>query len=303
MARRILIWLPSPMGDAIMATPALRALRSCYRDAQLIGFGSHLVREVLSPCPYCDEWLDLVSFPGIVSTLKSAGADTAVLMKNSFGSALAVRLAGIPRRVGYGREGRSLLLTDSIRPLKDKHGRFTPVPAVDYYLRLAEALGADAAARMPELSCTEADTDTLRQTLPAVFTPSGPLIILVPGGAFGPSKCWPSERFARVADALIEKHAAAVVISVAPNDMERRIAEAIRRYAKHPLISLGDTPLPLGPLKGLFARADLVITNDTGPRHIAAALGRPIVSLFGPNNPEWTRTGYAKETQIVGRGP
>lgn len=301
--RRILIWLPSPMGDAIMATPALRALRGHYKDARLIGFASGLNRQVLSPSPFVDEWLGQGSFKENLAALKLTGADEAILMKNSFGCALAVRLAGIPRRVGYGRDGRSFLLTDRVAPLKTEDGRFQPTPAVDYYLGLAEACGARVEDRLPVLSFTESDAALLKEKLPAVVEHAGPLVILVPGGAFGPSKCWPSERFAQMAEALIEQYKAQVVISIAPNDAEKRIAAEIQRHAGHSLISLGEAPLPLGALKALFARAALVITNDTGPRHIACALGRPVVSLFGPNNPEWTRTGYAREIQIIGRGP
>lgn len=301
--QRILIWLPSPLGDAIMATAALRALRRRDPEARLVGFASPPVRQVLSPCPFVDEWIDQASFAANVAALRAAGVDTAVLMKNSFGCALAVWLAGIGRRIGYARDGRSLLLTDRIEPFKKPGGGFKPTLAVDYYLRLVATLGADTSDRATELVFAESDANTLREKLPAAFEHPGPLIVLVPGGAFGPSKCWPSERFARAADTLIEQHNAQVVISIAPNEAERTIANAIRRQARHPLISLGDSPLPLGALKALIGRAALVITNDTGPRHIACALGRPVVSLFGPNNPEWTRTGYAGEIQIVGRGP
>jgi heptosyltransferase-2 len=127
--------------------------------------------------------------------------------------------------------------------------------------------------------------------------------VLVPGGAFGPSKCWPAERFGQTADRLAERHKALVVVSVAPNPQERLIADRIAASARHPLIHLGDRPLTLGQLKALLARADLVITNDTGPRHIAIALKRKVITLFGPNDPAWTETDWPAEIKLIGKAP
>lgn len=300
----ILIWLPSPMGDTIMATPALRAFRQLFANDRLLFFGSDVNRDILLPSPFCDGWIQQP--PGYIksiSTLKSANVSTCILLKNSFGAAMTARLAGIGRRIGYDREGRGWMLTDKIKPLKDAQGAFIPTPAIDYYLKIAEILGSDSSDRTMELSFSKPDMEYLQERLPAVFANPGPLVILVPGGAFGPSKCWPSERFSQTADVLIEKYKASVVISIAPNDVEKQIAAEIQHHAKHPLINLGETAIDLETLKVLFGRADLVIANDTGPRHIAIALKRKVVTLFGPNNPQWTQTGYPDEIQIVGKGP
>jgi heptosyltransferase-2 len=129
------------------------------------------------------------------------------------------------------------------------------------------------------------------------------LIVLVPGGAFGPSKCWPAERFAETADRLAREFGATVVVSVASNAFERQIAQEICARAQTPVLNLAERPVSLGELKALLAEADLVIANDTGPRHIAIALGRKVITLFGPNDPAWTQTGYANEVQIVGEAP
>lgn len=300
----ILVWLPSPLGDAIMATPALRAFRSLYPDARITFLAPEFTRQILSPSPFCDDWLVLPKgFWAVVKTLKSQAFDEAVLLKNSFGSALTVRLAGIGRRIGYARDGRSFLLTDTVRPLRSETGPFQPEPMVDYYLRIAETLGATADARKPVLTVTDEAVTAVRDKLPPLKALTGPLVILVPGGAFGPSKLWPVERFAALADRLYEAYRAAVVLSIAPVPEEIRIADAICRHAASPVFHLGNSRLSGGELKGLFSLAALVVTNDTGPRHIAIALDKNVVSLFGPNNPQWTQTGHAKEIQIVGRGP
>ncbi|UCF14651.1 MAG: hypothetical protein JSW59_14650, partial [Phycisphaerales bacterium] len=129
------------------------------------------------------------------------------------------------------------------------------------------------------------------------------IVVIVPGGAFGPSKCWPNARYAQTADRLIANCNATVVVSVAPLKAETQIARQICNTSRHGLINLGDSPLSLDELKALFSIADLVITNDTGPRHIAIALQRKVVSLFGPNDPAWTDTGFENEIQIVGNVP
>ena len=123
---------------------------------------------------------------------------------------------------------------------------------------------------------------------------------MVPGGAFGLSKCWPAERFAKTADWLIDKFNAIVLISVSPAEAEKKIANQISKLSNHKLINMADYPLSIGELKSLYSICDLVICNDTGPRHIAIALKRKVITLFGPNDPEWTQTGYDNEVQIIG---
>jgi hypothetical protein len=126
---------------------------------------------------------------------------------------------------------------------------------------------------------------------------------MVPGGAFGPSKCWPSERFAQTANWLTTNYGATIVVSVSSDVAEKKIADEICTSSKHRIINLAEKPVTVGELKTLFAIVDLVITNDTGPRHIAIALGRKVITLFGPNNPAWTETGYENEIKIVGKAP
>ena len=111
----------------------------------------------------------------------------------------------------------------------------------------------------------------------------------------------PVEYYAQLADKLHETYQATIILSVAPVKEEITIAEQIRQKASSHPRHLGHTSLSGGELKALFDMADVVITNDTGPRHIAIALGKNVVSLFGPNNPAWTQTGHDKEIQIVGK--
>ncbi|MGB8226575.1 MAG: lipopolysaccharide heptosyltransferase II [Sedimentisphaerales bacterium] len=303
--RNILIWLPSPMGDAVMATPALAAFRKFFEKDKIFFCANKTVAEVLKPCRFTDGWIVLErSNPfAIVAELKKYNFDTVILLKNSFASALAVFLAGIKNRIGYAREGRGIFLTEKLYPSKNSLFEYKPLSAIDYYLAIASRLGCDTTGGKTQLEIDESDRKAVLEKFSGCLNGKKPVVILVPGGAFGASKIWPQDRFAKVADFLSEKFSANVFISVSPDEMEKRIADKIYSRAKHPIVNLAENPLTLGQLKALFSFANLVITNDTGPRHIAIALNRKVITLFGPNNPVRTGNDYADEIKIVADVP
>jgi heptosyltransferase-2 len=265
----ILVWPPSPMGDAVLCTPALRAIRRHFKSSKISFFANPVVREILSPATFNDTWLQQQNNNpfAIAKMLSKCKFARAILFKNSFASALAVYLAAIPSRIGYARQGRGFLLTDKLSPQKLLNGKFKPLSMVDYYLKISSALGADTADRNLELFIDTRQDLKLSAKLPQVLNLDGPTVVIVPGGAFGPSKCWPSERFAQTADWLITDYNATVVVSVSPDPTEKKIAKQICDSSRHRLVSLAEIPIALGELKSLFSLADLVITNDTGPRH------------------------------------
>jgi heptosyltransferase-2 len=298
----ILVWLPSPMGDAILCTPALRAIRRHFESAKISFLANAVDREILSPCHFNDMWLEQKHHNPFATAkmLKGYKFTHSILFKNSFASALAVFLAAIPSRIGYAREGRSALLTDRLYPLKLPGGGFKPTSMIDYYLAIASWLGADTADRNLELHIDPQKQQSLNSKLPELADCKRPIVVLVPGGTFGPSKRWPTGRFAQTADRLAAAYGATIVVSVSADVAEKKIAEEICTSSKHKIINLAQKPVTIGELKVLFALADLVITNDTGPRHIAIALGRKVITLFGPNDPVWTDTNYKNEVQIIG---
>jgi heptosyltransferase-2 len=301
----ILVWLPSPLGDAVLCTPALRAIRRYFKASRIWFLAEPVAEEMLSPCGFNDAWVQRRSSNpfAIAKMLSARKFSRVVLFKNSFGSALSAFLARIPSRIGYAREGRAFLLTDKLYPDELPGGGFKPGSMIDYYLAIAAELGADTADKSLELAIDPQADESLHTKLPEITESQGPIVVIVPGGAFGLSKCWPTDRFAQTADRLIDNYKATVVVSVSPAPAERRIAEEICRLSRHKLINLAQRDISVSELKSLFSIADLVISNDTGPRHIAIALQRKVIALFGPNDPDWTDTGYENEIKIIGNAP
>lgn len=298
--QRILIVGPNRVGDLVMATPTFRALRAHFSHAHV----ALMVRRFLSPLVQPSPWFDrvipgcghgdgLISMTDAVVRLRRERFDLAILFPNSFRSALLARLGGCGKVIGYNRDGRGWLLTEKVTAPMERD-RFVPVPTIGYYLELAGRLGADVTDRRMELFVDDADRISAERVLEeAGLTGARPLALISPGASFGPSKCWPTDRFARTADLLAEKLGAAVTLICAPGEVE--IARAVGRQAEHELNILGDGTLALGTLKAVIELADVLITNDTGARHIAAALGTPVVTIFGPTDPVWARIDYEKE--------
>jgi heptosyltransferase-2 len=229
----------------------------------------------------------------MIRRLRSNPFDDAILFPNSLRSALVARLAGARRRIGYDRDARGWLLTDRLQA--PRIGRaYKPHPMLDYYAALASAAGCPVDDNRMELFSTPRDESALDARLPH---DDRPLVVLNPGASYGPAKCWPAERYAELADRLADTYGCRVVATCGP--AERDIAERLRAAANHPLTIFQDPPLGLGPLKALVRRAQLMVTNDTGPRHFANAFGTPVVTVFGPTDPRWTETDVATERSLM----
>jgi heptosyltransferase-2 len=215
-------------------------------------------------------------------------------------------MAGIEKVVGYDRDGRGFLLSDKLLPQKDR-GKFVPFPIIRYYMGIAQYLGSHDRDLAMQLFVTpnqrRAATRIYEQAglEPELERPASqgrpPLVLLNPGAQYGAAKCWLPEYFAEIADRLHTERGATVLLSGAPR--ERAILEAIRSHMKHTPIDLSTLGTTLGALKEITRRCDLMITNDTGPRHIAAAFGVPVVTVFGPTHPEWTEINFDKERKVA----
>ncbi len=301
-ARRILVVLPTWVGDAVMATPTLAALRGRFDQAHITLYGGTMALEVLAGLPLADETRgDTSKGRGTLAALRAGKAlradrfDLAVMLSNAFRVALLCRVGKIRRRVGYARDGRGWLLTDKLEVPRRDDGRPRPTPAIRYYLALAERLGCRSEDRTMHLAV---ETSFAREA-EAMFVDAGiaadrPVVLINPGASFGAAKLWPPERFAAVADALVERHRAQIILNAAP--AEKPIAAAVGEAMRaRPAISFAERDNTLGLLKAITARCDLMITGDTGPRHVAAALGTGVVTLFGSTDPDWTTIDYDRE--------
>lgn len=303
--QRIVVFLPNWVGDAVMATPALRSLRQTFPEASLVYLGRSAPLQTVADLPHADgALLDAGrSLTGLLQTarcLRAFSPDLAILLPNSFRSALTARLGRARRRLGYGRNGRSWLLTDQLNPPRNPDGAFKPVSARDYYLALVEALGCRSDSVELELTSAPGLAEPLLSQVG--YDPARPLVILNPGGANNLSKKWLPERFAAVGDALAERCGAQIVVNAAP--AERPDARAVLAALNTPpLLDFAERPNSLPLAKSLIARASLVVTNDTGARHLAAGLDTPVITVFISTDPEWARIDCPHERIVTVNDP
>jgi heptosyltransferase II len=304
---RLLVVCPSWVGDAVMATPALRLLRTTLPGCFIGGLAKPGIDQVLAGTDFFDE-LHIERAAGmmgpkfVAAKVRPRRYDTSLLLTNSFSTALITRIAGIPRRFGYKKDARGVLLTHKLDLPRRPDGSRAAIPAVGAYLNIARfmlrELGSDRVPREPSSSFdipagTRMELGTTpdeRAAADAILLKSGlpsPFAILVPGGN-NPAKRWPVDRFAALAVHLHTNHYLPTLISGAPAETE--LINAIRSGCPSPTASLAELGGTLGALKALLASGlcRLMVTNDTGPRHIAAAFGVPVISLFGPTDPRWT---------------
>jgi heptosyltransferase-2 len=300
------IFLPNWIGDAVMATPTLRALANYFgNSATCVGIGRPAIANTLAGTP----WLaDLILFDprskhreqrplAVIGRLRAERLDQVVLLTNSWRTASLAWASGAPRRIGFARDLRRWFLTDTLQPPRQAGG-YLPTSALDEYLRLAYALGCPAESPRLELATSDADEQAADRIWSDLRLPAGrQVIVLNSSGAFGAAKLWPSEYFGQLARWLAETRHLAVLVLCGP--AERDIARAIVTTADHPnVVSLAEHKTSIGLSKACVRRARLLITTDSGPRHFAAAFGVPVVTLFGPTHQAWSATHYAGELAL-----
>jgi heptosyltransferase-2 len=304
---RLAVFLPNWIGDVVMATPTLRALRGLVGpEGRIVGVMRPYVAQVLAGTPFLDAELfydprskqaDLRS-RALVGKLRAEKLDTVVLLTNSLRTGVLARLSGAPRRVGYARSFRGPLLTDALTPQSSGRTwygacRYTPSPVLDYYLELAYALGCPPESPQLELAVSPADQAAAEHVWRTLNIPANrPTIVFNSGGAFGAAKLWPNEYFSELARRLVARTDASILMLCGPS--ERDTARDVVARARDPrVVSLADDrlashPLSIGLSKACVERASLMVTTDSGPRHFAAAFNVPVVSLFGPTHIDWS---------------
>jgi heptosyltransferase-2 len=299
-----------------MATATLYALRQAWPDTHITVLVKRKLRPVLYGLDCCDRVLSrrkrLRSTQGSSKSrgraslirlgrrLSRGGFDAAVILPNSFKAAALAAVAGIPRRVGYERDGRGVLLTDRLIPRKHR-GTFVPVSTLDAYLGIARYLGAEnPSPAMRQRVKPESDALLCRRLTGAGHDISRVELMLINPGAPTAARRWSPRRMAHLCELMVERYGVAPVVTGTPN--EREAVDQLLERATVPILDLPELGTDLHLLKAAIARSRMMVTNDTGPRHLAAALGTPLLTLFGPTVPQWSTIDFPDEQQVVADG-
>jgi heptosyltransferase-2 len=306
--KRVVVRGTNWVGDSIMTLPALRALRRVLPEARITLVVRPSAKGIFSDVDCVDELLvydrrNALSVLPQVREWRRREFDLAVLFQNAFEAALIPFVAGIPIRLGYATESRRALLTHPLALPDWRSSRHE----VFYYLYLVTALeqlmfgtsticesAPDASLQVSEMRKAEAEN-----LLRAYGVRVGePVVALCPGSINSRAKRWPAEAYASLADRLIDSQRQVLLIgSAGEADVTREVVNQMRRQ---PIVLTGKTSLD--QITAVLSLVDLVVTNDTGPAHIAAALDRPTLVIFGPTNPLTTRP-FALQAEVLRHPP
>jgi lipopolysaccharide heptosyltransferase II len=286
--KRILVVNVNWLGDVVFSTPLLRVLRRAHPDAYIACLLQPRCREVLEGNLVVDDLLiydeeeahrGLAAKWRLVRMLRAQAFDEVYLLHRSFTKALMVALAGVPRRIGYPTKRRGWLLTVRAR------GRYDERHRVEYYLELGRAAGVPVEGEPAyEFAVTQQDREWADRFLQALrIGPEEQAVALNPGGNW-PPKRWPAEHYADLGRRL-DRQGIRIVITGGPDDgaLAASIAERIGGRAG---VAAGRATLK--QTAALFVRSHVVVANDSGPMHIAVAMGAKVVALFGPTSPRLT---------------
>ncbi len=305
----ILVQAPSWIGDAVMSLPALMDLRECFPHAELVMLANPTVAELLRGQSGLDDIVvyERASVHKGVSgmwrlrrMLKDRAFDMAVLFQNAFRAALLVKVAQIPVRVGYDTDGRRWLLSHAI-----SRSLGVVCHQIDYYQRLVQVVtNTPPKQRLPKLVVPADQPDVHQERFPDVFASMDTLWVGInPGSVYGSAKRWLLDRFAELGDQLVGK-----IRQIFPQRFnvrclliggkgEESLGNAIaRRMSSNPLVLSGKTTI--GDLLRIIQRCAVLVTNDTGPMHVAHALGVPVVGIFGSTDPWKTSPGKADRSVV-----
>jgi heptosyltransferase-2 len=288
--KRILVRQVNWVGDAVLTLPALEALDRRFPQAEISLLAKSWVGGLFAGHPAVDRIIEyragdahrgLTGRWRLARQLSDERFDLAVLFPNSLEAALIPWLAGIPRRMGFPTDGRGRLLTHPLPRESVPEGRHQ----VERYLAIVRALGGTGAPPPRLAVTTEARQRAGRLLQDHGIGPADLTVALAPGSVYGGAKRWPAERFAVVGDALVESRGAQILL--VGSEKERPALERVAAGMRRPAVNLAGRT-DLSGLVGLLERARLLLGNDSGAMHIAAALGTPVLAIFGPTDAEAT---------------
>jgi heptosyltransferase-2 len=309
---RIVVRGTNWVGDAVMTVPALRELRRLFPDAHITLATRSWADGLFADAEFLDDLLihegsGLRSVVYQVRSWQKGGFDLAVLFPNSLESALVASLARVPARIGYAADGRQRLLTHPLVLPEWRSSRHEVFYYLNIISELERLIGRDRLSQslhdvQPDASMqlSEKRKSEARQFLRFKGVRDGrPLIALCPGSINSRAKRWPAERYAALGDRFVSELGAEVLLIGSAAESEVSF-EVSRQMENQPVMLTGETDL--AQLVGILGVVDLLVTNDTGPAHIASALERPTLVIFGPTNPLTTRP-FSSAGEIVRHPP
>ena len=295
--KRVVVRGANWVGDAVMTVPALRTLRRLLPKAHITLATRSFAKGLFESADFIDDLL--ICDPGSGNVLAQAGGwrsrrfDLAILFPNAFAAAAVAFLGRVPVRIGYATGGRSFLLSRATALPAWRDSRHESFYYLNLIAELEQLLHGQSIIMSQEPSVDDLSIDTSIPTAEVVNFLHGqgvrdghPLIALCPGSINSRAKRWPAERYAELADRLMEELEADVLLigSAAEHSVS---LDVNRRMKQQAIVLTGKTDLARAV--AVLKKVDLLVTNDTGPAHIAAALGRPTLVIFGPTNPLTTR--------------
>jgi heptosyltransferase-2 len=265
----------------VMATPFLLSLRQST-EGEIWATGKPAAMHLYHGLDVFDRFIpydgkSLVGFLDLASSIRESHFARGIVLPHSFRSALLFLLGRVRERIGYNRNKRGIMLTRTVG-----EGPARLEPTVEHYLRFLDAMGAPRTVEAPFLRVTDDEERRFDDRFSEV---GGDYVVFIFGAQYGPSKCWPDTYFSQLADLLVERFS--IPVYLLPGKGEEEIARRIRDGARHrERIEIRD--MDVRELKVCLARATLVVSNDTGPRHISAALSVPIIVILGPMDERYT---------------
>jgi len=294
----LVVRCPNWVGDIVMATPVYECLRQNFPNAEITACIRPYAQGILGDSPWFDHIVayhdkELSGMKKIGRKLRQLRPEAGILLTNTTHSWLTFRLAGVSQLYGYRRNLRKHFLTGGPEPLREGQ-KIRPVPMQDYYMEICRFLDLELPANpKPVLYLSEQLEEQGNKLLKAYGIADQDTVIgLNPGASFGSSKCWPPEYFARLAEILQVRYSCKLLLLVGPGEHE--IAANIVAESQADIINTAADRVDLALLKPLVKRCDMLITNDTGPRHYAVAFDIPVVVVMGPTNPIYTASNLGK---------
>ncbi len=280
MTGKTIVYLPNWLGDMVMAIPFLNSLRASI-DGELWAIGKSKAIHIYNGINLFDRFIPfdtrrIVSFLDMVTLIKGSGFERSIALPHSFRSALLFYMAGIRERVGYARNRRGFMLTHRV----SESGNVEPT--VEHYLKIVDSLGGNRLADTPFLAISADEENKFDERHMDV---NKPYVAFIVGAQYGPSKRWPSMHFSELADGIARKFGIKVYILPGKGEEElaREVYEGVVCKDRVEIKSMD-----IRELKVCLSRASAVVSNDTGPRHISAALSVPTIVLMGAMDERYT---------------